>query len=196
METAQEKLARAFVAERKHQQSEKEPHIDVTHVNIRQSITLLVFKIVALDIIAAIILSLIILSIQEATANIGSVILPVILIGSSVKIILTVYLLISWVYNYYEIDREYITHKKGFIFEREERSALTHIGSIRIEQGLLGRIFNWGTIKAYNWEKQQYATLYQIHNPRKYLKVIEDIIPDIDVERKMVREKVILDEKE
>lgn len=175
--------------------------IVVTHVTIRQSIFFLHLRIVTLEIITA----LIILSFHTVimTAQSRNLIeeglvafnIPVFLILVAVKLFLVIFVIVQWLNEYYEITPSEVRFRKGLIFKREEKSKMEHIGSVKLEQGIFGRIFNFGTIKLFNWTTEKDVLLYLIHNPLKYQKILEDLLPEADKEKRVVREHILEEEE-
>ena len=69
------------------------------------------------------------------------------------------------------------------------------MGSITLEQGLLGRIFNFGSLKLFDWALEENIHIYLIHSPLKYHHILETLVPEADREKNVFRERVI-DEEE
>lgn len=171
--------------------------IVVTHITIRQSIFFLHLRLITIEVIAAFAIILVhsILLGTDIKTNIGDNIIsfniPIFIILVMIKTFFAVFVIIQWLNEYYEITGHDVLHRKGLIFKREERTILEHIGSVDIEQGFFGRIFNFGTIKLFNWASEKEVYLYLIHNPLKYLHILEDLVPQTDREKKIFREHVL-----
>jgi hypothetical protein len=101
------------------------------------------------------------------------------------------YIIFEWLEEYYEIYPREVIHKKGIIFKNEQRYILKHIGSVTLLQGIWGRIFNFGTIKLYDWLLGKDTYLYLIHNPIKYHAVLKELLTETDKEKEVFREHVI-----
>lgn len=175
----------------------KTPKIIVSHVTIRESITFLVLRLLVLEIIAAILIAVfhnLILSPQVNTAIETNLIVfntPLFAIFALIKTIIMIFIIVEWLNEYYEITPMEVIHKKGLIFRKEERYKLDHLGSLRIEQNAIGRILNYGTLKLYNWTMGREVSLYLIHNPRKYHRILETILPQVDEEKKVFKEHLL-----
>lgn len=173
---------------------DKSRKIYVAHINIRQSIFFLMLKLIALDAIAAFFAVLYFSSVSsdflpEVINNlILSYNLLFFLALVFLKTVLTVYVIMKWLNEYYEIWPNFIIHKRGFIFKNEERHPLSHIRSLKIEQGFLGRKFGFGTITVYDWYLERYTSLYLIHNPIKYYNIIGSLIPKTEEEKQVFQE--------
>ena len=172
--------------------------IYVTHLTVRQSITILILKLILIDIITA---ALFLVShsilfntnisdsfnVNQTTYN--TVIFLTLIFG---KISLTIYLVFEWLNEYYEIKPEEIIHKRGIIFRKVKRHDLVLIRAAKVERGLIARLLNYGTINLYDIRLKKDIRLYLIHNPLKYLHILENIIPDLEEEKQFfAREKVL-----
>jgi hypothetical protein len=114
-----------------------------------------------------------------------------------IKLGFTIFIIVSWLNEYYEISPSEIVFRKGLIFRKEERHLLKHIGEVTIEQGAFGRIFNFGTLRLFNWTTEKSVYLYLIHNPLKYQHILESITPEADKGKKVFREHLLeLEEEE
>lgn len=174
--------------------------ITVTHVTIRQSISVLLLRLIVLELLISlgvIAFHTVILStgIREVLGeNITFFNIPIFITLVFLKILAMVFITFQWINEYYEINPHEIIHKRGLIFKKTERYKLKHLGSLRMEQGVLGRILNYGTIKLYNWTTEKGILLYLIHNPMKYHHILETILPEIDEEKQVIREHIFEEE--
>ncbi len=177
-------------------------NIVITHVTIRQSISFLLLRLLSIEIVAAvatIVFHTLILR-SDIRQLVGDDILifniPLFIILVVLKTITTIFVIIQWLNEYYEITTKDIVYRKGLILKKEERYLLQHIGSITLEQGLFGRIFNFGTLKLFNWTKEKYIYLYLIHNPMKYLHIMEELLPEADKSKIALREHILEPEED
>ena len=175
--------------------------ISVDHVNVRISIVFLIAKLIVLDIFAALIVSLffssfilpipIELKVQIVSYNIWYFV--TLAIG---KILLTLFIVLEWLNEYYEIRPTTITHRRGIIWRKEDvydlspRDPAVRISSIGIQQGFLGRIFNFGTLFFYDRGTYRYQYLYYIHNPLRYFEILHYLLPHAAIEKDVVREHI------
>lgn len=173
----------------------KADKIYVGHINIRQSIFFLMLKLIILDVMAAFLaIVYFIFASNKLTLDVaGNIIsshgLTFFLTLFIAKITLSIYAILEWINEYYEIWPNLVIHKRGFIFKHEERHPYTHIKSIKVEQGFLGKNFGFGTITFYDWYLEKYTFLYLIHNPLKYFNIIENLIPRTEEEKLLFQEK-------
>src|SRR6185437_4800456 len=102
-----------------------------------------------------------------------------------VKTFITLFLILQWLNEYYEISADIIKYRRGIIFRRVEDYPTADIKFIDVEQGIFGRMFNFGTVTLMNIRRIQYAQMYLIHNPLRYAQILEDLVPNL-VERRHV----------
>ncbi len=180
----------------------EEHGIHVSHITIRQSISFLLIRLVTLEIVSVLglILSLVFFFNDQVQDRLGDLILfiniPFFALVVLVKTIVMLFIVIQWLNEYYEITPKYIVHKRGFLFKKEERNTLMHLGKVSLEQNLLGRLLNYGNVKVFNWALEKEITLYLIHNPMKTIRVLQDLLPEADEENKTIREHLIEEDKE
>lgn len=176
----------------------KSSSITVTHITVRQSIFFLVLKLLFLEIVAAsaVITFYVFLSsyATQYSLNVSLFNIPVFVLLVFLKTAFMIYVIVAWLEEYYEITPTEVIHRKGFLFRKEERYTLDHIGSITLEQGLFGRIFNFGSLKLFDWALEESVYIYLIHSPLKYNHILEMLLPDADRERKVFRENLIDEE--
>lgn len=165
------------------QTTDKNGKICVTHINIRLSIFFLVFKLIILDVMAAILTILYFSSVTNRflpdiiNKAILSYNLMYFLILIFLKVALTIYVVMRWITEYYEIWPNALMYWSGIFWRNEEKHPFSQIRSVKVEQGFFGRIFGFGTIYLYNWYLEKNTALYLIHNPMKYFRIIESLLP-------------------
>ena len=174
-----------------------ENKILVTHINIRQSIFFLLLKLVLLDLIAICLILLFFSSLSapfipdSMKLQIISYNLIFFLLLGFIKIFIALFVVLQWLNVYYEIWPNSIVHKRGIIWKKEEKHTFGHIRLIKIEQGVLGRLLSYGTLSLYDYSLRRYASLYLIHNPIKYFRILDDLLPKAQKEKEILREHVI-----
>jgi membrane protein YdbS with pleckstrin-like domain len=169
----------------------------VTHVTIRQSLFFLGLKLGVLEFIAALfmlvffgfVFELELIGYLEKTRTISFFTFIMLV---CIKTMLTFYIIADWVDEYYEITSATICHKWGILIKHEQENMLEHLSTVKLEQGILGRIFNYGTLTLSNWASEKDFTLLLIHSPHKYMRIIKQILGGVvDVETRELRERVI-----
>ncbi len=178
--------------------SEKDSmEITVSHITIRQSISVLLGKIILIEILSgvlvvlgyAIFVSPNLASVVGSGLNIGYLLFFVGLV--CLKIGLMIAVTVQWLEEYYEITPKELVHRSGFIFKKEESFSLEHLGTLEYDQSVLGRIFNYGTVRCFNWSTEKEVSLYLIHNPRKYHRILKGLLPQADQGKKVLREHIL-----
>lgn len=170
--------------------------IYVTNISIHQSIFFLLLKLLAIEIIAAIgIIAFpwFIFSTDILASTAGffqPFTIPFFIILVILKIFIMGYVIIQWLEEYYEISPREVIHRKGLFFKKEQRFTLKHLGKVTVQQNLLGRIFNYGSLTLYDWVTENNVELYLIHNPLKYHRILEEIAPEADLEKIITREHI------
>lgn len=112
------------------------------------------------------------------------------------KVLVLFGIIVQWAADFYQITTDEVIHKKGIIFQREERFKIGHLGSVKFEQNMLGRVLNFGTIKFYNWVLEKDFILFMIHNPYRYYTILQKLMPQADIEKDVMREQLVEKEKE
>lgn len=160
--------------------------ITLTYINIRQSIAILLTKLVVLDLILAIIvIGFYFILVQGgiitfAFATNTYLFLIVFTVIGALKVFLTVYVVLLWLNEYYEITPENIIHKKGIIHRTTETYSLDKVRVIDVQDTFLGELFNYATVTLYDIRLHKYLDLYLIHNPKRYVKILKVIRPDLE----------------
>lgn len=173
-----------------------EKKIVVTHINARQSISILILKLVTIDLIAATVIGLFYLSLLSGFLidfRIGLSWANIILYVTFIifEISLTVYVVLDWLTEYYEVTPEYIIHRHGILNPKEKKHKVSLIDNITLEQGFLGKMLRFGTISAYNYRHSRILTFYNIHNPHRYMAVLEELTPEADTAKDLKEGKFI-----
>lgn len=157
----------------------------VSHFNIRQSISILLIKLVLVDLISAVFFILIFSSglplyLIDAVGDVqffGFLALVIFKVG------FTIFLVLQWLNEYWEITPEKVVHRKGIIYKSERTLSLEWVREVKVSQGFLGELCNFGTINIFDMRLQRNMDMYMVHNPRRYLKILESVIPDLEEEK-------------
>lgn len=164
-----------------------EEKITLTYLNIRQSIAILIAKLIVIDLILAVFVVscyyLIVLS-NSLVNNISLASIIFLIFFALVgifKIIITAYVVLLWLNEYYEITPEFIIYRKGLIYKKQEQYRIDHIRRIDVEDSLIGELFNFATISLYDIRLNKYLDMFLIHNARRYAKVFQQLRPNIEM---------------
>lgn len=166
--------------------------ITVTNLNIRQSIAILLAKLVLIDIVAALLVigAYLVLvqggTVTEFAAKNILVFLIAFGLGGIAKIAAGVYVVLQWLNEYYEITPENIVHKSGIIFKKTEMYELNKIRVLDVQDSFLGEIFNYATMTLYDIRLNKYLVMYLVHNPQRYAKVLKTLRPHLEIKKDRV----------
>lgn len=157
--------------------------ITVTHLNIRPSISILIGQLIFVNFVGGVAIIagyLFILGYQDAIdviikTYIGLILLVIVFAG---EIFLTIFATLQWINDYYELTSDKVIHKRGVIFRRIEKYSLENLTYLSINQGILGTLLNYGTLTFLSPRREKLLEFYNIHNPNKYLEVIEHLKPN------------------
>lgn len=160
--------------------------ITLTYLNVRQSIAILLAKLIVLDIIlGVIVIGLYFFIVQGGvltqTIATNTYIFSLTFIATgALKIFLTIYVVLLWLNEYYEITPEEIIHKKGIIQRKSEAYSLDKVRSIDVQDSFFGEMFNFATVTLYDIRLRKYIDLYQIHNPKRYVNILKNLRPGLE----------------
>src|SRR3989344_2066893 len=112
--------------------------ISISHINIRKSISILIIKLITIDILTAIIIGILFLTLNLVevgfrfglNASYTSFILFGIL--AVIKISISIYIVLDWINDYYEITPKEIIHRRGVMFTKEQRANFDDIRKIEL----------------------------------------------------------------
>lgn len=161
--------------------------ITLTYLNIRQSIAILLTKLVFIDIIFAVIIITIYFgliqggAVTEFAASNLVVFLTAFGIVGILKILIAIYVVLQWLNEYYEITPEYIVHKHGVLFKKQEHYRLDHVRSIDVQDIFIGELFNFATITLFDIRLNKYMDMYLVHNAKRYARILKQLRPDIEM---------------
>jgi len=154
--------------------------IENIHI-IRISVFVPIVKIVMGGFIAMAICALFIwgindMAIQSVTSFLsGGTIISIIMFF---YIVLIVSIVLGWGSHYYAIDNQTVFIYNGVIFTRTINYDMAGIESVEVDQGLLGKIFNFGTLKLFNPHLKRELTFNHIPNPNEEAAFIHHIHPN------------------
>lgn len=169
-----------------------EKQITLTYLNVRESIAILLSKLVVTDIVLAGIIIGIYFALVRGTQFLGldlvnpTLFLSLFISLGIVKILITCFVVLDWLYEYYEITPEYVVHKHGIIFKKQEHFKMENIRAINVQDSFLGQIFNFATITIYDVRLNKYLDMYLIHNAKRYAKVFKQLRPNLELKEDRV----------
>jgi uncharacterized membrane protein YdbT with pleckstrin-like domain len=97
---------------------------------------------------------------------------------SLIELFLILLVTLRWTSEEYEIRNDTIVHRIGILKTMEETYSLRNLGNAAISQGVLGKIFNFGTIRIFSPLLKQEYFINNVHNPKQILESLEDDLSD------------------
>lgn len=173
--------------------AEKEKLLEVTHINIRLSISVLVFKLFVVELVSLIVIILLytVIFTTESPSffsiSLDRFTLPLLVVLAIVKSIVALFIIVQWINEYYEITPRAVYHRRGVIFRNEEKYLFDHIQTMVINQTFLGRLFNFGSVTLLDYRRNKLEEMYNIHNPIRYAHIIESLLPKSDERKVYIR---------
>ncbi|MCX7956240.1 MAG: PH domain-containing protein [Patescibacteria group bacterium] len=148
---------------------------------LRQTFVLPVFKIIMVELIIIIINFLTrFISFNYLGDFLNNFIIFIeILIIQLFNIYLVLKIIFSWISYEYIIRDDEIIIRQGLLITKEITYEIANLQSMIINQGLFGKIFNFGTIRLYNPVLKEEIFIENINNPNFYGDFIQKKEPEI-----------------
>jgi len=83
---------------------------------------------------------------------------------------------LKWNFEYTEISNEGVIKHSGILHRKEQKYACNFVEGAKLEQSLLGLMFNYGTIELYDPALKEQVYIMNITDPKSFSEVIQDII--------------------
>jgi uncharacterized membrane protein YdbT with pleckstrin-like domain len=151
------------------------------NIIIRKSLAVMFIRLIVIEVLFGILYLLlryifIIADINFETTfalNKFSLIKPIIF--SFIEIGITGFIFLQWVNNYYALNSHELIYISGIISKKEESYAIKNVQTVSFEQGILGRLFKFGTVKIFSPALQQELYLSEVTHPEKIVDLINDV---------------------
>ena len=95
-----------------------------------------------------------------------------------VEISVAGFVILQWINNYYILSSDEIYFMTGIISKKKKSYSLENIQSVSCEQGLIGRILNYGRVKIFSPALQQELLLTEVSNPNTIVDNIKKNLKD------------------
>ena len=89
--------------------------------------------------------------------------------------IFTLIIIARWVTEFYVIKNDSLTYRMGVFFKHKRVLLIRQIVEVVLIQHLMGRIFNYGTIKVITSQALEGVFIKRVENPNKYFKVLREL---------------------
>ena len=165
-----------------------------SNIVIRKSLGLFIFRVILLELFFEaiylswrLIIHLLPLPIESLiTLNSISIALFLFFI-TIIQNILLINLALNWVNNYYEFREKDIAHHSGVLSKKKQSYQYQDIQSITINQEILGRILNYGSITLYIPTLDQDVEFNEVTDPKSFVSYLKEIKPVIEGARYIVK---------
>lgn len=141
---------------------------------IRRSIVIFVMRLIVIELIFGVFY----LSIRYINNLLGisfeSFLLIELVIFMSFEIGLICYVILDWVSNYYVLKDKELVIVSGILTKKEQSFSLSGAQSISYDQGIVGRILNYGNVHLYSPVLQREVYLSSISSPKSIAEIIEN----------------------
>lgn len=148
---------------------------------LRESLILVVLKLLTLQLIVGL-LFLLIAAVVYMTEKLVVIPNPFIfyiislLLLLLINILTAVGIIASWKNRYYTITPDGVTKHKGIVTIKQEKYDCHYVESITIQQGLLGQMFDFGTISLYDPVQKHRLHLVNVPDPAQAVKTLETML--------------------
>jgi uncharacterized membrane protein YdbT with pleckstrin-like domain len=89
------------------------------------------------------------------------------------KLTVLLAIILMWMNDYYEVLPGELIHKRGIFHTKSTTFSLSNIELQDVDQGIIAKIFNYGTIEIFNPLLKQTFWLVNVPYPHKQLKAIQ-----------------------
>lgn len=175
--------------------------LQVDHIIARESIAFLIIKLILIHIITTILLILLYIPMFWASVS-DNIMNEFFSINTFVLVtikffegLLSVVIIFKWLNEYFEITPNKLIYRNGLMFKKKDEYIFIHLMSVDLQQTVMGRILNYGTLHLYDRYINKDIYLYQIHNPKKFFSVLKELIPYTDTDKSEISGKLINDEE-
>lgn len=95
-----------------------------------------------------------------------------------VEVVVMFYAILRWHNHYYLVRPDKIFSSRGVFLRRQRFCAIKNIETISVNQGLLGKVFNFGTLHLFAPTLNHRIHMFGIGNPCKKERIIEKLLPN------------------
>jgi uncharacterized membrane protein YdbT with pleckstrin-like domain len=146
-------------------------------VIIRQSVLILFFKLLLLELTFFVLFVVLLILMQYAVVSLNMTDLRVLVLiyamMNAVKGMMSVIAILTWVRHYYEIWPGTIIYKSGLLGRHASSFKLHNISTMEIDQSMIARMFHFGTIQLQNTFLKEQFYLVDIPHPQKNIQLIK-----------------------
>jgi uncharacterized membrane protein YdbT with pleckstrin-like domain len=160
---------------------QNENHLYAFDVSVRRTLLLPMVKLFLLQAAFIVIYGAVLWKLNDISQNplkAGGII--VFLVLQTIQSLWGLGIILRWFFDYYRITPKEILVHSGVIFQKRKHFALEKAEAVSVEKGILGRLFNFGTIcvELFMSNSRYEVYLYNISNPENYMRMIEKSITE------------------
>lgn len=151
---------------------------------IRKSEIVLLMRIIIFELLAGLlyILLRIVLRLLDIQFDTELSLDPLSLIKSAVFVVIEIAVvglaILQWKNNYYILTPYEIKYVTGNLSKKETNYSIKNLQSVSYEQGLIGRVFNYGNVKAFSPALQRELILTEISSPHLVAENVKDVLEE------------------
>lgn len=154
---------------------------ELTKVTFRETPLLLTFRLIGIVLLFLISYFLISLLMTFISPYLNLALLPPSYVGLFfimliVSVVVAIFVVLKWQSEYTILTPSGIMQYSGILQKKEQRYACSFVEAIKMEQSLLGSIFNFGTLSLYDPEIKEDIYLENITDPKKSIDLIKKIL--------------------
>ena len=160
-----------------HTDAEGQARVAQLPVIIRQSVIILFFKLLFLEtaFLSFFLLLLLVASLVVTSFSLTDTTVIIFIYGvlNIIKGFITMIAVMNWVRHYYEIWPGIVIYKSGLFGRRASSFKLHNISVIEIEQSMVARMCNYGSIQLQNMFVKEQFYLVDVPHPQKVITMIQ-----------------------
>ena len=154
---------------------------ELTKMTFRETPLLLTFRLIGIVLLFLISYFLISLLMTFISPYLNLALLPPSYVGLFfimliVSVVVAIFVVLKWQSEYTILTPSGIMQYSGILQKKEQRYACSFVEAIKMEQSLLGSIFNFGTLSLYDPEIKEDIYLENITDPKKSIDLIKKIL--------------------
>lgn len=110
---------------------------------------------------------------------------PVVLffVTVSIESVAMTAIFLQWAYTTFEIKTHELVFRKGIFYRKRTIHSLKNIQSVEVEQGFLGLLFQYGSIRLYNPLLKEEIYMRSVTDPEKYAHALRNAL---DIEQSTI----------
>lgn len=155
------------------------------NVTLRQSVAIIVFKIMALGILFLLLhyfLGVVSQFFDTQLESFNNILLsPVIFsVLRIAELAMVSFFIVGWYFKKYVVREDRIIISRGVVLNRVKIFSIANIESLYLRQSMIQNIFGFGTLELRSPTLDENVLLRNINNPQKHMKLIQSLMPKLE----------------